>query len=142
MSITVIRKKERSNSEWTELEVYIDGEKKPSIIGNDSSEVQLEKDSGVLKVKNFMSKSVRKQVESGDVVEVSNPPIVKYSIYLIPVMILLMTVFSYFKLLNLWILTVLTAVIIIVLMFVKPLQLKVMTPGCEKMEESQSDTSV
>lgn len=142
MSITVIRKKERANSEWTELEVYIDGEKKPSIIGNGSSEVQLEKDSGELKVKNFMSKSVRKQVDSGDTVEVSTHPVVKYSIYLIPVMILLMTVFSYFKLLNLWILTVLTAVIIVVLMFVKPLQLKVMRPGRKKVEESQNDTSL
>lgn len=142
MSITVIRKKERVNSEWTELEVYIDGEKKPSIMGNGSSEVQLEKDSGELKVKNFMSKSVRKQVDSGDTVEVSTHPVVKYSIYLIPVMILLMTVFSYFKLLNLWILTVLTAVIIVVLMFVKPLQLKVMRPGRKKVEESQNDTSL
>lgn len=142
MSITVIRKKERVNSEWTELEVYIDGEKKPSIMGNGSSEVQLEKDSGELKVKNFMSKSVRKQVDSGDTVEVSTHPVVKYSIYLIPVMILLMTVFSYFKLLNLWILIVLTAVIIVVLMFVKPLQLKVMRPGRKKVEESQNDTSV
>lgn len=142
MSVTVIRKKERSNSGWTELEVYIDGEKKPSIMGNGSSEVQLEKDSGELKVKNFMSKSVRKQVDSGDTVEVSTHPVVKYSIYLIPVMILLMTVFSYFKLLNLWILTVLTAVIIVVLMFVKPLQLKVMRPGRKKVEESQNDTSL
>ncbi|WP_462421237.1 hypothetical protein [Salinicoccus sp. Marseille-QA3877] len=142
MSVTVIRKKERVNSEWTELEVYIDGEKKLSIMGNGSSEVQLEKDSGELKVKNFMSKSVRKQVDSGDTVEVSTHPVVKYSIYLIPVMILLMTVFSYFKLLNLWILTVLTAVIIVVLMFVKPLQLKVMRPGRKKVEESQNDTSL
>ena len=142
MSVTVIRKKERVNSEWTELEVYIDGEKKPSIMGNGSSEVQLEKDSGELKVKNFMSKSVRKQVDSGDTVEVSTHPVVKYSIYLIPVMILLMTVFSYFKLLNLWILTVLTAVIIVVLMFVKPLQLKVMRPGRKKVEGSQNDTLV
>ena len=142
MSVTVIRKKERLNSGWTELEVYIDGEKKPSIMGNGSSEVQLEKDSGELKVKNFMSKSVRKQVDSGDTVEVSTHPVVKYSIYLIPVMILLMTVFSYFKLLNLWILTVLTAVIIVVLMFVKPLQLKVMRPGRKKVEESQNDTSL
>lgn len=142
MSVTVIRKKERLNSEWTELEVYMDGEKKPSIMGNDSSEVQLEKETGELKVKNFMSKSVRKQVGSGDIVEVSTHPLVNYSIYLLPVMILLMTAFSFFKLLNLWILTVLTAIIIVVLMAAKPLQIKDVTAGREMPDKSQNSMSV
>lgn len=135
MSVKVIRKKERSNSEWTELEMYMDGEKVSSIYGNDSSEIQMKEETGELKVKNFMSKSVKKQVNDGDVVEVSNPRLVKYAIYLLPVIILLMAAASYFKQLNLWILVVLAAIFIVVLMAVKPLQIKVLTEEVQEPEE-------
>ena len=136
MSVKVIRKKERSNSEWTELEMYMDGDKVSSIFGNDSSEVQLQEEAGELKVKHFMSKSVKKQVRSGQVVEVSNPPLVKYSIYLLPVIILLMAAASYFKQLDLWILVVSAAVFIVVLMAVKPLQIKDITEEVQDPEEN------
>ncbi|WP_156302459.1 hypothetical protein [Salinicoccus sp. YB14-2] len=56
MSVKVIRKKERSNNEWTELEMYIDDEKISSIYGNDSAEIQLKEETSELKVKHFMSK--------------------------------------------------------------------------------------
>lgn len=127
MSVRVIRKKERSNNEWTELEMYVDDEKISSIYGNDSAEIQLKGETSELKVKHFMLKSVRKKVRDGDVVEISNPPLVKYAMYLLPVIILLMTAASYFKLLTLWILVVLSAVFIVALMAIKPLQIKDIT---------------
>lgn len=62
MSVKVIRKKERLTSQWTELEVFIDDEKKTAIYGNDSAEIKLDGKTGNLKIKQPLSKPVEKRL--------------------------------------------------------------------------------
>lgn len=135
MSLRVIRKKEHLPSHWSEMEVYMNGEKVSSLYSSDSVEVQMKEETGELKVKYLLSKSVQKQVESGDVVEVSNAPPVKYLFYLLPAILLLIFITSAFDFLNLWITTVIAGAYIIFILFVKPLQIKDITSEHEKRKK-------
>lgn len=135
MSLRVIRKKEHLPSHWSEMEVYMNGEKVSSLYSSDSVEVQMKEETGELKVKYLLSKSVQKQVESGDVVEVSNAPPVKYLFYLLPAILLLIFITSAFDFLNLWIITVIAGAYIIFILFVKPLQIKDITSEHEKRKK-------
>lgn len=127
MTVKVIRKKERLNTQWTELEVYMDGEKKTSIFGSGSSEVELEDEAAELKVKHIMSRGAARQVKCGDTVEVSNAPLAKYLLYVMPVILLLMFASSYFNLFNFWVAIVVVAVLIIASGSIKPLQIEVIS---------------
>lgn len=135
VSLRVIRKKEHLPSHWSEMEVYMNGEKVSSLYSSDSVEVQMKEETGELKVKYLLSKSVQKQVESGDVVEVSNAPPVKYLFYLLPAILLLIFITSAFDFLNLWITTVIAGAYIIFILFVKPLQIKDITSEHEKRKK-------
>lgn len=131
MTVKVIRKKERLNTQWTELEVYMDGEKKTSIFGSGSSEIGLEDETAELKVKHIMSRGAARQVKRGDIVEVSNAPLAKYLLYAMPVILLLMFASSYFDLFNFWVAAVVAAVFIIAAGSIKPLQIEVVSSSHE-----------
>ena len=141
MSVKVIRKKEKLTSQWTELEVYMDDEKKKTIYGNESSEIELDGETGNLKVKQILSKSVEGQVTDGDVVEVSNSPLLRYAFYLLPVIMILNFILLSVDLLNFWILGIVVAAYITFILSVKPLQIKIITeetqePGIEQSEST------
>ncbi len=125
MTVKVIRKKERLTADWTELEVYLDEEKVTSIYGGDTAEIELEGETGELKVKQIMNRAVTEQVSDGDTVEVSNSRVMKWAVYLMPVLLLVMFTSSAFDLFNFWILTVLIVVYIVFISAVKPLRIEV-----------------
>lgn len=131
MTVKVNRKKERLTSQWTELEVYMDGEKKTSIFGNDAAEVEIEGKIGELKVKQILNRVVTKQVRQGDTVEVSNSRMITWAVYLMPVLLLIMFASSAFDLLNFWILGILVVGYIIFISSIKPLQIKIIGRGPE-----------
>ncbi|MCD2137621.1 hypothetical protein [Salinicoccus halitifaciens] len=131
MTVKVIRKKERMTADWTELEVYLDEAKVTSIYGSDTAEVELEGETGELKVKQIMNKVVTKHVKQGDTVEVSNSRTMIWVGYLLPVLLLIMFTSSIFDLLNFWILSVLVVGYIIFISGIKPLQIKVISSSRE-----------
>ena len=134
MSVKVIRKKERLTSQWTELEVFMDDEKKTAIYGNDSAEIKLDGKTGNLKVKQPLSKSVEKQVKHGDVVEVSNTPLITYSFYLMPILLIFMFIVLSADLLSFWVVGMVAAAYIIFTLSIKPLQIKDITEEREAQE--------
>lgn len=127
MSVKVIRKKERLTSQWTELEVYMDDEKKTAIYGHDSAEINLDGETGNLKVKQPLSKSVEKQVKHGDIVEISNSPLITYSFYLMPIILIFIFIALSADLLSFWIVGIVTAAYIIFMLSIKPLQIEIIT---------------
>lgn len=127
MSVKVIRKKERLTSQWTELEVFMDDEKKTAIYGNDSAEIKIGGEAGHLKVKQPLSKPVEKLVKHGDVVEVSNSPSITYSFYLMPIILIFIFIVSSADLLNFWIAGIVAAAYIVFMLSIKPLQIKTVT---------------
>lgn len=125
MTVKVIRKKERMTAEWTELEIYLDGEKRQSVFGDGSSEFEIQGQTAELKVKQIMNKAVTKHVRQGDIVEVSNSRSMIWAGYFLPVLLLIMFASSIFDLLNFWILSVLVVGYIIFISGIKPLQIEV-----------------
>lgn len=136
MSVKVIRKKERLTSQWTELEVFIDDEKKTAIYGNDSAEIKLDGKTGNLKIKQPLSKPVEKQVKHGDIVEVSNSPLITYSFYLMPFMLIFIFIVLSADLLNYWFAGIVVAAYIIFILSIKPLQIKDITNESQEPEEN------
>lgn len=136
MSVKVIRKKERLTSQWTELEVFMNDEKRTAIYGHGSAEIRLDEKTGNLKIKQPLSKPVEKQVKHGDIVEVSNSPLITYSFYLMPVMLIFIFIVLSADLLNYWFAGIVVAAYIIFILSIKPLQIKDITYESQEPEEN------